>query len=163
MSGQHHNSQTFNSLTTQSTTLLARVPCSGYLAPVLSPRHLWQNSFPFRLFCPPTQLNPQWTADYIFSRYDSAHGLSSYLVQIELQNMSANLKNCKKNPEWQFAQKIVPERKSKNWTATQTSNLPKRFSEQGCTTCLSGTAIAKKCPYRKLGKICLKKNCTKNP
>ena len=136
--------------------MLARVPCSGYLAPVLSPRHLWQNSFPFRLFCPPTQLNPQWTADYIFSRYDSAHGLSSYLVQIELQNMSANLKNCEKKNLNDNLHKKCPKKKSKNWTAAQTSNLPKRFSEQQCTRCSSGTAIAKKCPYRKLGRICLK-------
>ena len=52
--------------------------------------------------------------------------------------------------------KIVLEKKSKSWTAVQKSNLPNRFSEQQCTICLSGTAFAKKCPYRKLGRICLK-------
>ena len=52
--------------------------------------------------------------------------------------------------------KIVLEKKSKSWTAVQISNLPNRFSEQQCTICLSGTAFAKKCPYRKLGRICLK-------
>ena len=112
--------------------------------------------FSFQIILPTDPIESTVNCWLFFSRYDSAHGLSSYLVQIELQNMSANLKNCKKNPEWQFAQKIVLEKQSKNWTAAQTSNLPKRFSEQQCTRCLSGTAIAKKCPYRKLGRICLK-------
>ena len=58
-----------------------------------------------------------------------------------------------KNSWMTISTKNVLEKKSKNWTAVQTGNLPNRFSEQQCTKCLSGTKIAKK-----LGRICMKQN-----
>ena len=88
---------------------------------------IWQCTWAVVLPC------PNWIAKYVCK-----------FEKIAKKILNDNLhKNC-------------PRKEEQNWTTAQTSNLPNRFSEQQCTICLSGTAIAKKCPYRKLGRICLK-------